>query len=1314
MDAGRSDGDAVATAPTEAKRTRGKRLSNSKKVELVLPKDIDKGGVRHVRDCDKPKVEGQAAHDDPWDISRINKHWEIDAGLRRNLPALARARRGANETAAGKFLRLTKLPCPTPADAEPIVTEQSTSIHVPIRAQSRKSVVMTPDVKAKYFGNAAKADCYAIFRRLASQKYLTNAPLHEFLGDQHLQNPDRKDVADYDDDDDDYDEEEEEPKVTSSSANNAIVPPIPLNKQASDLVDVSLHPVDRRGLFSRQFTARHKFSSLCLDRDLPPCIRLIIRNYFAPEINVSHMAIGDDLGCVFAECLLDLPMVTGLNVRNNRLRDKGLQAIIDAIISKKDMHYIDLSENKVDGDAAASLAAYLGSAKCSLQSIKLSHADVDDGELVAFTKALHSNKSLQTLDVSNNLVGSSESLNVVRPSITTGGEALATMLSINQTLTCLDLSWNYLRLGGAIELGKALAYNTGLCELNLSYNAFGNAGAQAIGESLLSNSSLTKLNLSHNNIPAQGALTIANALKSNVPLVSLQMDGNPLGQTGGRAMLHAVAACTEKHLAITMEGCNFDLSETDAFDPTEATGSYDLNMEIPYERAIALELLRVANSKQGCKFLSVVHISGGGKVKRNIKVELREVDNTDARRRLLKTAGILTDATTNDEALRGYKLDRESLETVFRELDVDDSGFIDDIELREGLKKLNLPFRDEDIPRYVALYDVDGTGTIELEEFVELISSFNLETDHFPRQCVDIDTNRPFEIPMEGRLLIDFADFHVSGEQDNAHSHVGVERLIENIKASKNKGQILGMAKSGLYFRVNEAQLLLESVSDSLEISQAVMLLLPNMVDPKNAYSLIDQNLDMNQRLRVQHMMGQALQPLLGYASGHYKLDLSVDMDRATVKKLVENSNRTAFLRKKAGQKDTSQHGNYHGFRNETLNGKPFVLEPLFLDSMPKFGTVEFDYVQMGRQHAHHISTKRLEQVIQACQLDLMGPAMGVRTSTVSSSTDAAGAAMSKQGAHQSSPLGSHSETTEPASTPSPFPPRRYHTRSMFNELESMKTTINYLKFGEGLNRTIQLKQPDTSVVDNSADEDDADDLAVADSPEVVDELEAPRTPVRRVSTARETCTARRLLFNLQWCLATHWITAQHAIRLLSLWPEALANSRCEVICLLFDRVVDLHNFSAIMSALNDAEAAQCLYRLGWLNLWTPLLPDDYYELSLALYEEREVAKALVRLAIDEPGENWQDETFGWTRDEPIPGWELNMTWLKDGGFPEKGFLALEYYSGADKGCGPVWPTRRELAAGTLCGLPDDVDDFVLYVDSLSMLSPAQRRSRDK
>jgi len=52
---------------------------------------------------------------------------------------------------------------------------------------------------------------------------------------------------------------------------------------------------------------------------------------------------------------------------------------------------------------------------------------------------------------------------------------------------------------------------------------------------------------------------------------------------------------------------------------------------------------------------------------------------------------------------------------------------------------------------------------------------------------------------------------------------------------------------------------------------------------------------------------------------------------------------------------------------------------------------------------------------------------------------------------------------------------------------------------------------------------------------------------------------------------------------------------------------------------LSEDEIAQCIYRLGWLNTWTPLIPEMYYELDLSIYEQREVIKLLIKLALAEP-----------------------------------------------------------------------------------------------
>ena len=86
-----------------------------------------------------------------------------------------------------------------------------------------------------------------------------------------------------------------------------------------------------------------------------------------------------------------------------------------------------------------------------------------------------------------------------------------------------------------------------------------------------------------------------------------------------------------------------------------------------------------------------------------------------------------------------------------------------------------------------------------------------------------------------------------------------------------------------------------------------------------------------------------------------------------------------------------------------------------------------------------------------------------------------------------------------------------------------------------------------------------------------------------------------------------------------------------------------------------------CLYcRIGWLYLFNPCKPEGSYELDfsrrevvhyevnifffvclthLVFLQERIVAKMLCALATLEPGDNWLEKEFKWSRSmEPMPG----------------------------------------------------------------------------
>ncbi|KAG9399729.1 NLR, CARD domain-containing protein 3 [Aphanomyces cochlioides] len=1139
-----------------------------------------------------------------WETASLNRSWEIPDAVKMQLPLVARDK-APELTPCEMFLQWSNLQLPPPPSATASVRPLHAAAASATASDAKKQVkrrglvrstsllidavdtnMLLETQRNKYFGVAGVTSSRAIYAKLASQRYLqsdgTTGLVDKFklmLASQNEPSPDA---------------------IGAFNSNEA-------------------------------FTARHKFLSLCLDHELPPCLRLIIRHKVSAEINVSHMSMGDALAQVFCQCLVELPMVLALNMRNNRLTDAGIQAVVDVVARKSDVCSLDVSENKVDGAASVALASYLSTPRCGLTTLALSQCDIDDNEVLGFAKALCANKTLHNLDLSRNFIGSNEALNVVQPDLTTGGEALAEMLTTNNHLTSLNLSWNFLRLHSAVELGRALALNNSLKTLNLSYNAFGNDGAQAIGCALQHNMCLETLDLSQNNIPSRAAFVIAQSLHANDSLATLLMDGNPLGRVGGQTLLQAISTAGHRNLHISLAGCNFEIDDHGSFDPLDATGSYDLDMTLPYERAIALELLRLANTQNGCKFLSFVHVVEKAPP-RQIPCEKRRASHARAQ--------LLSKRTTHD-VLRG-RMASDRLEALFKTLDADGSGTITAEELRQGMRTQGLHLSLQEAEQMVARYDLDGSGTIELAEFVDLMSQYYFD-DKPLMEWIDTSTGLPLEIPQDGRLQLNFLDLHIPADADETVSKAGIQLLLENIATDPNQVNLIDLAKHNMHLRQTEAQLLLDALVKKIDVVDALVMLLPQVVDANHACPLIELNTDNYQRLRLQALLREMYGPIVGLATGHYALDLGDAHDRATLKKMIELNNKLMTSRREKNLKDTSQHENHSCFRNERLNHHAFVITPAFYDDLPKYGALEFDFVQLSRPIAGILpmSDNRFKQLIARLYLD--------------------DAALSL----------SRSDLATPATPATAARQLNVHVYNYLLELQHGQVLV-----GDLHNRDIAASVPNAK--DHSGH-----------------------------------LSARRLLMELQALFCTRWLTVRQAMLILSRWPPSFGSTRVDAALMLFDRILDLYNFTQIFAALDDEQCAQVIYRLGWLNLWSPLNPELYYELDLTIYEQREVTKVLVQLALDEPGENWQNATFGWDRDSPMPGWVLNMSWLTPGNFPVKGYLRLEYYSGADKGCSPVWPTRRASAQNVLAELPHQFEDFLAHREKIRRAFSRRQAHRD-
>ena len=102
--------------------------------------------------------------------------------------------------------------------------------------------------------------------------------------------------------------------------------------------------------------------------------------------------------------------------------------------------------------------------------------------------------------------------------------------------------------------------------------------------------------------------------------------------------------------------------------------------------------------------------------------------------------------------------------------------------------------------------------------------------------------------------------------------------------------------------------------------------------------------------------------------------------------------------------------------------------------------------------------------------------------------------------------------------------------------------------------------------------------------------------------------------------------------------------------------------------------------QLGALSLFNPMKPDMHYNLDLSQHDCHLVAHCLIRLAVEEPGDNWLGETLDELKGKGPKEFDLNLNWVQNGP-PKHGILTLLYYT--PPGCASA-ETRMQIAEDIL------------------------------
>jgi len=1242
-----------------------------------------------------------------------------------------------------------------------------------------------------------------------------------------------------------------------------------------------------------QASSRTKFLYGCIQaRDglgLPPRLGPIVRKSRTVKIDLSHQGMGDELGCIFAAALSTMPFVQRINIQDNRLSDVGVEAVLRSIMDKKDIVSLVIGFNKVDGDAAECLGAFMADPECPLLELGLSNADIDDGECCRFVEALATNKNLTHLDMSNNLIGSDENLNVVNPDLITGGEAIAALLASPAcNIKTLNLRWNLIRFNSAVEIGESLAENNSLEHLNIAYNAFGAEGGMALGQSIIENCTLKTLDIRNNGITPQAGFCIAVALRQNLSLVDVDLSGNPLGEIGGKTFMSLPMELGDR-LQLNIDGCNFKTQDAKCwFDPEAPSGLYSqesfaareeivnkettisqkscdiiigtdphlesstfsasgkamlkdpdtirvqleevknqlnpmLDLSKPYDRAVLIELLRFVAEKDGCALV-------------NPESNLRCVDDNFAQMLFYDDEGTKTTVSLQrviltsmegggDEELAQW-IESGSARAIFKEFDLDGSGEIDRLELAKVFERLGKGSSESDIDRVLTQFDVDGSGSIEEDEFIEFLMQLRDEISEMRVKKMFMALPgevKPWRPPPSGK--VEFRCLYnprlsAAGEGKATNTET-LDRVLSQVKkTSGDSSDLLQMSLALMRLGPDEAQRvfdeLLKVEGDRVKV---LKIILPVMGNPQQARVFVDLNLkdkdpyrpgtkasvlpkdgfgkgkvakivgvnksdpDLvtvlylesgnkeevskasvtllgeaavsaeTEKRRLQGVMGNAYYPIMGIPSGHYRLDLTKEMDRMCLAKLAAINNTETNKRRKQRNGDTSQKGNWMNFRNETFRGNPYTISPWFLDPVPKQGLLEFDYISTSRPD-EYVMGKDEPALTESRFLSVIFTGFDIPEKDEHGKENAA----RKEEEARYDELSKHNlyEWMHGLWTPT----IRNAGKDGFkfgNELAVLYGEVNKEIIEDIEEKVIELRgRPGSSGPTTAAEPDEGNDnrfkelssaaaqgimLAIGGgeraegSRGVVDFPDTTKLPkfkpgnpfsialkekphsaalqtfskMKRLSQlmklaakvqmkAKKRVSPLKLLQQIQDMVCMKWINALQARFLVDKFTKLIGISqddtkyKLNLVVTLHSRIIDLYNFDLVLGALNPEEQAAIFYRVGWLNAWSPLKPDTYYELTESRREERLVSKALLHLAVEEPGTNWWDETFQWNRsDRCIPGWELPITWFTEEGMPSKGVLKLTYYSGEGKGledCEPRWRLRHAISGMVLAEPP--------------------------
>eukprot|EP00357_Protocruzia_adherens_P001184 CAMPEP_0115016550 /NCGR_PEP_ID=MMETSP0216-20121206/27513_1 /TAXON_ID=223996 /ORGANISM="Protocruzia adherens, Strain Boccale" /LENGTH=922 /DNA_ID=CAMNT_0002387047 /DNA_START=323 /DNA_END=3091 /DNA_ORIENTATION=+ len=263
------------------------------------------------------------------------------------------------------------------------------------------------------------------------------------------------------------------------------------------------------------FGATHRFLDGCERRRLvPQPIGLVRPKGSEVEVNVEGYSMGDQYAATLSESLTYMSNAEKINLRRNRLTDKGAARLLQSL-PMTNVKHLDISYNMLAAESCALLGDLIQKRHKSLLSVNLENCKLDDRAFGTIYQPIANSSSLQDLNLSRNHLQNKS------------GEYLGFLLATTNSLVKLTVHWNKIRSQGAIEIFDGMMSNESLRMFDISFNAIASMkAAEKIAAVLSYNTRLLHADLSHNQLNSDHCNLISTRITDNHTLLGLHMDGN--------------------------------------------------------------------------------------------------------------------------------------------------------------------------------------------------------------------------------------------------------------------------------------------------------------------------------------------------------------------------------------------------------------------------------------------------------------------------------------------------------------------------------------------------------------------------------------------------------------------------------------------------------------------------------------------------------------------------------------------------------------------------------------------------------------------